>query len=287
MGEPGPLFPSSWRPAFEIAHGSVSEEGSEERARGVLHSRPDFIGLPFWEEVLQGTEADFDKSTEEGLTFRVYHLGCVEIRSVQELDGKEVIGAIFSSRPESAPTQAKKGGKKSSSERIVKVTEYVEASRLESILVDGVRKSASDAGLFRHYFVVLETDEANRIVSEQLSTGRTTWQENPDDLEYRTSLAKVLRHATCRNGAWIKDVKHFQQGHNQKAREASQSACKWYARGLYSQASGEALKGVVSKPLGEVEQMRELYRQARTQPRSGQAHRRPADLMMAPTSSIA
>jgi hypothetical protein len=283
--EPGPLFPSSWRPAFEIARDRDSAEGSEERPRGALRSRPDFIGLPFWEEVLQDTEADFDKCTEEGWRFRVYQLGCVEVRTVQEPNGMEEVGAIFSSRPESAVAPARKGSKKSSassSERIVKVTEYVEASRLESILVDGVRKSASDAGLFRHYFVVLETDEGNRIVSEQLSSGRATWQLNPDDLEYRTSLAKVLRYVTCRDGAWVKDVKRFQQSQSQK-KEASQSACKWYARGVYSQASGEALKGVVSQPLGEVEQMRQLYKQAQAQSKSGMAHRRPADLMTVPS----
>jgi len=234
--DPGLLFPSSWRPGFEVARGRSAGEVPEESSQGALHSRPDFINLPYWEHVLDGTEADFDKSSEEGLRFRVYHLGSLEIRTIQGLGDSEVVGAVFSTQPHARVTRSKK---LSANDKVVKALLYIEAGHLESILVDGVKKSATNAGLFRHYYTVLETQEGNKVVTEQLASGRTTWQVNPEDLEYRNSFAKVIRKMDCNAGIRVRDLKDHQEEEGQNISEASQSACKVYAQSMCRMACGK------------------------------------------------
>merc|ERR1711865_148538 len=106
-----------------------------------------------------------------------------------------------------------------------------------------------------HYYVVLETEDGSKIVTEQLANGRTTWQENPEDLDYRSSFAKVI--ATKIGGMQVRDVKAFQETESQRESQASQSACKWYAR------------GVCGKACGEVDSMKNLYNQSLTLKRNG------------------
>merc|ERR1712232_651425 len=42
-----------------------------------------------------------------------------------------------------------------------------------------------------------ETEKGNVILTEKLMDGTVTWEENPRDLENRTSLARVLHSADC------------------------------------------------------------------------------------------
>merc|ERR1712032_1205869 len=67
-------------------------------------------------------------------------------------------------------------GKISENEKIVKVTHYVESA-------DGEPRQ----------YVALETEKRNVIITEELDDGTVTWEENPQNLETRNTLAKVLR----------------------------------------------------------------------------------------------
>merc|ERR1712176_40816 len=68
-------------------------------------------------------------------------------------------------------------------DKIVKVTEYVEKSQ--------------QGALKCQYYVVFYTECGNMILTEKLADGTVVWKEDPEGLEDRNSLAKVVRSAAC------------------------------------------------------------------------------------------
>jgi len=181
---PGPLYPSSWKNYIDIERKTSSSPG-----KCMLHERPEYMAQPeIFEHVLQSVTPTFDKSSEEGIRFRVYKVGSLEVRTTQELDGKETVGAVFSVIPSGeALVQRKKGRKVDFTDAIKKVTMYVEKNlHLSS----------------RHrYYVVLETVKAKTIVTEMGADGIVAWKEDPSDLEVRNSLAKVFGSKDCADKA--------------------------------------------------------------------------------------
>jgi len=132
-----------------------------------------------FDEALASSTPVFEQLTEDGMRFRIYRVGSIEIRTTQAHDGEEVVGAAFSVR---SPAQVA-GRSIADGQQIVKATQYIER----------VGKTAGAC----HTYVVLETEEGNMIMTELLEGQRPTFQENPADLEDRSSLAKVLRSAEC------------------------------------------------------------------------------------------
>jgi hypothetical protein len=235
VDDPGDLFPSSWKSAFEVVNG---QDKTTKSAQSILHPRPDFVALDIWKRVLDVSRADFDKTTEDGMRLRIYKLVNLEIRTVQELGEEEVVAAVFSAR-HIAKDQKRTDNSISGYDMIAKATEYVEAGGHDNIGDDAdMKKKLGDRGLYRHYYVILETDAGHRIVTEQLASGQTTWQEDPHDVDGRNSCAKVIRTAICRDSVCVRDVKSYQESEVLAA--APQSACKWYARGVFSKACGQA-----------------------------------------------
>jgi hypothetical protein len=177
--EPGALFPYSWAKTCEIA------DGRREPATK-LELRQDYLAQArtgAFDSALGAATPDLDGVTEDGFRFRTYRLGSVEVRTIQENDGKEVIGAVFSARgPEHLPEVfgERQGQQLQELETIAKVSEYVEA----------------DAAHFRSY-LVLETSQNTVIVTEKLADGTVAWEENPADVEDRNSLAKFIRSWDC------------------------------------------------------------------------------------------
>merc|ERR1712217_223076 len=165
----GPLFPLSWASNVEISRDCKS--------RPQLHKREDFAQAHMLEDALESIVPDFDKATEDGSRFSIYRIGSLEVRTITEPDCEPVIGAVFSVHASSACKQAI-----SEHEEIVKATEYIER-----------------VGLEFQVYVKLETDQKNIIVVEGLEGGALRFEENPSNLEDRTSLAKVLRTAACSN----------------------------------------------------------------------------------------
>merc|ERR1740117_2379939 len=143
------------------------------------------------EHALKTATPMFDKSIEDGIKFRIYKIGSLEIRTTQKPSGEEIIGAVFSIK---VPTEACQQQDRSAIEReqVLKATEYVE-------------RAPTCSG--HQFYVVLETEQGNVIVSAGLEDGTMVFQENPKDLEDRNSLAKVIRSADCSNASiTVKDM---------------------------------------------------------------------------------
>jgi len=209
VDEPGPLFPSSWKNNFEIERSHIPQDG-------VLRERPEYKAeAQMFDHVLESTIPVFDKSSEEGIRYRVYKIGSIEVRTTQEHNAKEMVGAVFSIQGKQ--DQMEKASVKDC-EQVEKVSMYVEREL---------------RGLSHYrYYVVIETGDGNVIVSEQLRDGSVTWKENPADLEDRNSLAKTYHSKDCRGkGMTVLDFKAYS---NEAATLDSKG--KRYAQGAYDKA---------------------------------------------------
>jgi len=80
--EPGPLFPFTWKDSYEVHTAPV----------GLVLANPDAVVL---DNVLKSTVPAFDKVTEEGMRFRIYTSGTLEVRTTQVQEGKENVGVAF------------------------------------------------------------------------------------------------------------------------------------------------------------------------------------------------
>jgi len=174
----GPLFPRSWRSSIDLARGQSATSSS-------LNPRPDFKAeAAALQDILNSSSPAFDKSTEDGLRFRVYKVGSLEVRTTQESGKLETIAAVFStSATPQASEQGKQGRIVMDTDKVVKVTEYVER--------------AGKCGQCR-YYAVLQTEGGGAVVTEQLEDGQVTFEVSPANLEDRNSLAKVLRSTNSR-----------------------------------------------------------------------------------------
>jgi hypothetical protein len=87
MNRPGTLFPYSWTSSVQFM---------EDETQGALKSCTEYTGkeAALLERVAKNSV--FDKTTEDGSTFRIYKSGGLEVRTTQELDGSEVVAAVFS-----------------------------------------------------------------------------------------------------------------------------------------------------------------------------------------------
>jgi len=218
--EPGSLFPTSWSSAFEISRGSASGK-AQPPPGGLLHPRPDYQAqAALFSKALKSATPVFDKTAEDGLAFRIYRFGSLEVRTTQEPGGQEEIGAVFSFSQQAQAHECKESA--GDQERIHKVTEYVE----------------NDASGNAHYYVTLETQAGNTIVTEKLRDGTVTWNENPCDSDDRNSMAKVLRSADCSaESITVHDMKLYQLSRTKS--DTSYSARKRYSQRTYSRAAGK------------------------------------------------
>jgi hypothetical protein len=176
MDSPGPLFPSTWVPSVEILHNEAKAKHAP-----ALHPRPDWQAQAHaFEQALESVVPVFDRSTEDGTCFRIYRIGSIEVRTTQEQEGVEAIGAVFSTQASTSRVRPQDASK--DKERLKKVTEYVERY-----------------GKDHRCFIVIETDSGNSIVIEDSPKEGTARRiDHPQNLADRTSLAKVTRAAECR-----------------------------------------------------------------------------------------
>lgn len=227
ISQPGDLFPHSWRVGFDIANGHSAIMAAAERPHGTLQERPEFRGQTsdLLLEAMKSTAPVFDKSTEEGCRFRIYQMGSLEVRTIQDFDSSEEVGVVFSVRVPAAKGGAK-GERIQESARISKATEYVE------------RVWDEDSNNRWHYYLVLETQSGQKIVTERLRNGRLTWLEDPDDLGDRNSLARATRSKDATNALTVRDMKAYYMAMEADVRavSVSPSVCKRYVRNLYSRA---------------------------------------------------
>jgi hypothetical protein len=189
-----------------------------------LQARPDLAASTF---DLQSATPEFDKVTEDGLRYRVYKFGNLDVRTTQDQGADEVVGAVFSVRALPKAQQPLAEALSEEQEKIAKVTEYVEA----------------DEAHYRSY-IVLETAEGNVIVTEKLADGSATWEENPKALEDRNAFAKFIRSWDCtqckKSNLMVADLKAFKTRCEGLETGTSHSARKQYAQGAYNAARGIA-----------------------------------------------
>lgn len=231
--DPGSLFPPSWKSSFEIAHGAdrATAAGYHD---GPLYERQDYKAevsalAPF----LQSSVPSFDKTAEDGARFRIYRFGALEVRSVQEHGGEEVVGAVYSSR---APNRELAIGTQEqdppSAERLAKATVYVEGGLPKASSANGAQRSKVNPE-HRHMYAVLETARGNVIVTEKMEDGTVTWEVNPRALDIRISLSKVLSSAEATES--VGDVQRFVG--QQKEDRAAGTAAGPAARKVYAEAA--------------------------------------------------
>merc|ERR1712217_756744 len=97
-GEYDALFPPTWA-TVNIVDAGVKVE---------LHEREDYLAeAAELDSIVGSVSASFEKSTEDGSIFRIYEKGALEVRTVQEFEGEEVVGVVYSKR---AQIQARRGG---------------------------------------------------------------------------------------------------------------------------------------------------------------------------------
>jgi len=212
VANPGELFPTDFLPTVEITKDSHSDK---------LHPRPDYKDqAQRFDRVLKSTTPTFDKCTEDDIRFRVYHIGSLEVRTIKEPMGEEVVGAVFSRGEAVECTRCEPNSPLEETEKIIKATEYIEKTH--------------DC---RNSYIVLETECHNMIVTEKLLDGTVTWVENPAELEDRNAFAKIVRTQDCKgHGVNVRFMKTYQRRESEPT--TSHSKCKNYAQGAYARAVG-------------------------------------------------
>jgi hypothetical protein len=212
MGDPGPIFPSSWSPSFEIARGRTPIRVPEGLANGVLEERPEYckgrVGSVL-AHVLQVSAPVFDRSTEEGIRYRIFRLGSLEVRTLQENNGEQVIGVVYSIRSRS-PTDKDKEKRLQDNDSFFKITEYVEAA----FVGEAMDRCQS------HFYVVLASLGGHHVVTERLGDGKVTWEVDPEDLEDRNSLAKVMRSFECSEAKAVVGLQPLLRYHEEVAQDS-------------------------------------------------------------------
>jgi len=232
MEEPGPLFPASWASCFDIALG---QEREEPHPSVLLHPRPDYMAeAPRFRHALRSATPVFDRRSEDGTRFRVYEMGDLQVRTLAEHDGKEVVAAFFSVRP-SAPAQLLAAEGADEEERVTLVTQYVEAASSAAVCA-GMRtpgEAGGSAPARPHFYAVLETEAGRRIVAERHGHQAASWCEQPAGLEARNSLARVMRALDARGaGLTLRGAKrHVQDG--EAAPQGPGSESRRFAEAVY------------------------------------------------------
>jgi hypothetical protein len=227
---PGPLFPSSWAASFKIADGNAKGIQTKLVPRPELLAEADVL-----KHALSFASPVFSSQTEESVKFCIYRLGTLEVRTTQEPAGKEIIGAVFSAQAGLETTAVRPIV--TGHVKILRATLYVE--RFLATMRQGKAK------LLRRYYVVLETENGDKVVTQKVSDGKMTFEENPIALEDRNSLARVMLSVETTARSSVDDFKEFQAGlvYRAKPGPPSLSDCKRYARAVLTFASDEARNG--------------------------------------------
>eukprot|EP00930_Biecheleria_cincta_P043409 TRINITY_DN2980_c0_g1_i1.p1 TRINITY_DN2980_c0_g1~~TRINITY_DN2980_c0_g1_i1.p1 ORF type:complete len:1004 (-),score=206.03 TRINITY_DN2980_c0_g1_i1:259-3243(-) len=237
-GEPRMEFPRSWANQFQIAQPNLSNATQAAlRSRLVPLQVDEAFQQSLLKDILPVTLPEFEKATEDGTVFRIYRLGSLELRTVQEPGLPETLGVAFSDRkPAWSLKSANSPGHVGGEEKIAKGKLYLEA-------VDGETRARLDQKWssktldYCHYYLVLETESGDAIVTEKLADGSTIMVENPEGWEDRNSLAKLLMTIEdCKElNVTYRNLKLVQINHNKPAAEgAMPSIRKRYAKMVMS-----------------------------------------------------
>jgi hypothetical protein len=236
LEEPGNLFPLSWSSKLEVMHGKtkVVQPGGlpEHRALSTLVETPEqkaHVAAKL-HHILKAAAPEFDKRTEDGMRFRIYRWGSLEVRTTQEHNCEEAVGVVFILRSAEV-RKCSDQDQLQPQEKITKATEYVE------------HKVLPGASMGSSYFLVLDTEKGHQICTERLADGQVMWEVNPENLEERTSLAKVFREKECSKGAIVRDIqKRVASASLSQKVSCSPSVCKLWTRSTFMRLTGKPKK---------------------------------------------
>jgi hypothetical protein len=216
-GNAGPEFPAAWTSSFQVEKDGKAKQQTAADRQGLVQIQVDSVfQQTLRKDILPLAASEFQRSTEDGVIFRIYCIGSLEIRTTQDPNGEETVGAVFSRRaPEWLLRSGNKAKQAREEEAIVKAKVYIEASETEDART--MAAVSSEGKPFYHFFVVLETDATNAIVTEQLRDGSIGWAVNPSNLEDRNSLAKLLFAVEADGRATVRVAKTLQAMASSKA----------------------------------------------------------------------
>ncbi|CAK0890848.1 unnamed protein product [Prorocentrum cordatum] len=211
----GPLFPPSWKSPIKIAGGPPDSQPAKRRLRATeLEGAAALVG---------SAEAAFDEATEDGVRFRIYKVGTLEVRTIQEAGGPELVGAAFSLAPQPRESDA---APLKDDDKIAKAVLYVEWA-------EGRTGFA--------YFTVLETGSGGVAVLQKHPDGSATWEESPPGLEARYCGAKALRTASAHPaGPVLSDARAYAARSHRTGCAASASVRRRFAEGALDMARRRA-----------------------------------------------
>ncbi|CAK9107243.1 Uncharacterized protein SCF082_LOCUS49926 [Durusdinium trenchii] len=223
MANPGPEFPRTWTSRFQVeTDGHISKTTPTKFGLAKLEVDASFEQT-LLNDILPMAAPEFNKITEDGVAFRIYKIGSLEVRTIQEAEGPETVCVVFSSGAASWDGKTIKADALKK-EMLARCKIFVEAMEHE------VQMEAP-----RNYYTVLETKQGNAIVTEILENGEVSWVQNPNNLEDRNSLAKLLFQVDCKEGISVQDVFQLQSG--------AQMERKQYAKSIYKLVAGRTFRG--------------------------------------------
>lgn len=224
MANPGSDFPRSWTSRFQVElEGRISYTAPTKFGLVKLDVEESFK-RSLLQEVMPNAVPEFQQTTEDGIIFRIYKLGSLEVRTIQEPEAEEQVHQVFSARAACWNSQGSKT-EASHKEKLSKCKMYIEAYEHEAC---------------NNFYMVLETEEKSLVVTERLANGSLSWKENPQNLEDRNSLAKLLFTVDCKENMLLGEVvRHFEE----LPSDSSLDCRKHYAKALYKFVSGRNLRG--------------------------------------------
>ncbi|OLP96686.1 hypothetical protein AK812_SmicGene21056 [Symbiodinium microadriaticum] len=236
-GSCGPEFPRSWTSRFTMENGVSPAVMMKLRSAMVQLQVDATFQQTLLNDVLPVAAPEFNKATEDGVVFRIYRIGSLEVRTIQEPGSSESVAVVFSTRAPSWGHAQRKAVKEAHGpEKVVRGRLYLEALDAESARRLDMRWSSKRSD-YCHYYVVLETEGNNTIVTEKLADGSTLMFMNPDGLEDRNSMAKLLSTSEdCREmNVDVARIRQLQITSNRKLPEgACPSMRKHYARSVFA-----------------------------------------------------
>ncbi|CAE7872704.1 ravA [Symbiodinium microadriaticum] len=121
---PGNEFPRSWTSRFQVEN--------EGRISYTAPTKFGWVKLDVDENFKHSLlEDEFDQVTEDGVAFRIYKLGSLEVRTIQEVEEPEMVHVVFSSRAVSWETKGSKTQDVLGKETLSRCRVYVEAMEHE------------------------------------------------------------------------------------------------------------------------------------------------------------
>ncbi|CAJ1440046.1 unnamed protein product [Effrenium voratum] len=228
VANPGPEFPRTWTPRFQVEmDGRISQTVPTKFGLAKLEV-DDAFEQSLLKDILPTAAPEFNKTTEDGVAFRIYKIGSLEVRTIQEAEGEEKVAVVFSSGAASWEAKAAKGEEALARELVTSCKIYAEAMEHEAWAED----------MPCNYYAVLESQSGAVVATEMTSDGSFLWLQNPNNLEDRNSLGKLLFQAECREGVCMRDVKKLQQDLPEGANMRKQ-----YAKAIYKLVSGRTFRG--------------------------------------------